>query len=146
MSLITSTAELKDFDYIVAITRGGLIPAFLIARITDIRLVDTFICQSYNDDHSRGNIKYTPKDMSHLKGKKVLIVDELVETGDTLKFAVEEISKYNPELIKTFVVFRKDITEFEPDYYVQEAGQSWIDFKYDEVELEGIINYIAIVK
>jgi hypoxanthine phosphoribosyltransferase len=141
--LLTTTNDLKDFDFIVAISRGGLIPAFLIANITNIRNVDTFICQSYDEDHNKHDLVYIPKNYSHLRAKKVLIIDELVESGDSLKFAVEEIQKAFPSLIKTLVVFRKDSTKFEPDWFLKDASKDWIYFKYDEVDLQGIINYIA---
>jgi hypoxanthine phosphoribosyltransferase len=135
--------QLSTFDYIVAISRGGLVPAFLIARLTNIRRIDTIICQSYTDKRDKHSISYTPKDLSHLEGQKVLIVDELVETGETLEFVVNTIASANPSEIKTFVVFRKDITKFEPDYFLEDKSKEWIYFRYDEVELENIIGYIA---
>lgn len=143
MPIIQSADELKLFDYIIAITRGGLIPAFLIAKITNIRNIDTFICQSYTDDHHKHDIEFVDKDYSHLKGKRLLVVDELVETGDTMAFVTDKLMRWQPSDIKTFVVFRKDITVFEPDYYIKSVGNDWIYFKYDEVELENIINYIS---
>ena len=143
MSQLTNIAPLQDFDFIVAITRGGLIPAFLIARLTNIRNVDTFICQSYNDDHTKLDLSYFPKNYSHLRGQRVLIIDELAETGDTLKLAVNKIQESMPAKVATMVVFRKESTQFEPDYYLHSVGDEWINFKYDEVELEGIIDYIT---
>ncbi len=143
MSQLTNSDELKRFDFIIAIARGGLIPAFLISRITDIRNIDTFICQSYNDNHTKQDIVYFPKNYSHLRGKKVLIIDELVETGDTLKCAVESIKEAMPAEVKTMVVFKKSCTKYEPDWYIQEVGSEWIHFKYDEIELSDIISYIV---
>jgi hypoxanthine phosphoribosyltransferase len=143
MSQLTSISDLQQFDFIVAIARGGMIPAFLISRITDIRNIDTFICQSYSDDHLKQDVVYFPKSYSHLRGKKVLIIDELVETGDTLRCAVDSIREALPADIKTMVVFRKDCTQYEPDYYIQSVGSEWIHFKYDEVELNDIISYIV---
>jgi hypoxanthine phosphoribosyltransferase len=143
MPKIQSVDQLKNFDYIIAITRGGLIPSFLVARLTNIRNIDTFICQSYTDDHQKHSINHTPKDYSHLKNKKILVIDELVETGDTLAFVVQKLMEFQPESIKTFVVFRKDTTTFEPDFYIKDVSKEWIYFKYDEVGLEDIIGYIA---
>jgi len=42
---------------IVAITRGGLVPAAIIARELDIRLIDTVCMTSYSDEHAQGDIK-----------------------------------------------------------------------------------------
>jgi uncharacterized protein len=143
MAKLNSIADLGEFDFIVAISRGGLIPAFLVARITNVRNVDTFICQSYDEEHVKHDLAYFPKNYSHLRGKKVLIIDELVETGESLKFAVQEIKKALPNEVKTLVVFLKECTEFEPDWYLKSVNKEWIYFKYDEVEMETIIDYIA---
>ena len=143
MPKLTSIKDLNDFDFIVAISRGGMIPAFLIARITDIRNIDTFICQSYDDNHQKLDLVHFPKNYSHLRNQRVLVIDELVESGDTLKLAVTELKKSFPKSIETLVVFRKESTNFEPTWYLKSVSDEWIYFKYDEVGIDQIINYIA---
>lgn len=70
------------FDGIVAIARGGLVPAAILARELDIKLVET-VCISSYDHRSQG-------DMEILKtlaedGKRWLVVDDLVDSGATAK-------------------------------------------------------------
>ena len=72
---------------IVAITRGGLVPAAIIARELDIRLIDTVCMTSYSDEHAQGEIKLL-KDVSG-DGTGWLIIDDLVDTGKTAKFVRE---------------------------------------------------------
>src|SRR5437868_4602703 len=78
-------ADSGPFNAIVAIARGGLVPAAIVARELGIRLIDTVCVSSY--DHTRqGEIRL-------LKGagaetgptKRVLIVDDLVDTGNTAR-------------------------------------------------------------
>ncbi len=67
---------------IVAITRGGLVPAAIIARELDIHLIDTVCIASY-EDRRRGRsevLKEVPGD-----GRDWLLVDDLVDTGQTAK-------------------------------------------------------------
>src|SRR5437667_10258875 len=81
--------ELGPWLGIIAVTRGGLVPAAVIARELDIRLVDT-ICVSSYDDRSKGGetekgavkvLKSIPGD-----GDGYLIIDDLVDTGHTAVF------------------------------------------------------------
>ena len=67
-----------QWEGIVAITRGGLVPAAIIARELDIRLIDTVCMTSYSDEHAQGEIKLlkgVPGD-----GTGWLIIDDLVDT------------------------------------------------------------------
>lgn len=73
---------LGRFDGIVAVARGGLVPAAILARELDVKLVET-VCISSYDDRSQG-------DMEILKtlaedGKRWLVIDDLVDSGATAK-------------------------------------------------------------
>ena len=77
-------ADLGPFKGLVAITRGGLVPAAIIARELNLRLIDTVCCSTY-DRMARGAkvelLKGTAAEQD--KGKGWLIVDDLVDTGVT---------------------------------------------------------------
>ena len=82
--------RLLDHDFykgIVAITRGGMAPAMIVARELDIRTVDTISVKSY--DHQEQTepkvIKAPNAEMMGADGAGVLIVDDLVDTGKTLE-------------------------------------------------------------
>lgn len=109
---------------IIAITRGGLVPAAIIARELDIRLVDTICLASY-DWQSQGEasiIKNVEND-----GEGWLLIDDLVDTGKTAKIARDMVPNAHfatvyakPEgrpLVETF------ITEVSQD--------TWILFPWD---------------
>src|SRR3954463_5192793 len=72
---------------IIAVTRGGLVPAALIARELDIRLVDT-VCVTSSDSESGGAAAQVQRDVRVLKrvdgdGEGFLLIDDLVDTGRT---------------------------------------------------------------
>src|SRR5207247_5615242 len=79
-------ADLGPFKGLVAITRGGLVPAAIIARELNLRLIDT-VCSSTYDRMERGAkveiLKGTAAEQD--KGKGWLIVDDLVDTGVTAR-------------------------------------------------------------
>src|SRR6187200_420483 len=80
--------EVGSFHAVIAITRGGLVPAAIVARELGIRIIDTVCIASY--DHTRqGDLKVL-KGVSEAvaklgggSGKGLLIVDDLVDTGKT---------------------------------------------------------------
>lgn len=122
----------EEFDWYLAISRGGLIPAVLLSHLTDVRQIDTLCAVSYSDDKTQGEINIIEKDYSHLTGKKVLIVDDLVDSGKTLDVIVDYIKDFKPALLKTAVIFKKASSIFTPDYFVEERpDDAWIDFPWE---------------
>ena len=82
---------------IIAITRGGLVPAALVARELDIRLVDTVCVTSY-DAAEAGAAATTQGDVKVLKsvagdGDGYLLIDDLVDTGRTARVVRELLPK-----------------------------------------------------
>lgn len=89
------------FDVVLAITRGGLIPAYFIAKKLGTYRVLTLGVEHYADNHLPLERPYLrlplPDNLDEglgLKGAKVLIVDEVIDTGKTAQLAVEEVEKY----------------------------------------------------
>ena len=70
------------FDGIVAVARGGLVPAAILARELDIKLVET-VCISSYDDRAQGGMEIL-KTLAE-DGKRWLVVDDLVDSGATAK-------------------------------------------------------------
>ena len=120
--------RLLEFDYfqgIVAITRGGLVPAAIIARELDIRLVDTVCVSSYDwQDHS-GEIEVL-KSISG-DGENWLIIDDLVDTGKT----AEAVRRMLPRA-HFATVYAKPAGRPLVDTYITEVSQdTWILFPWD---------------
>ena len=70
---------------IVAITRGGMAPAMIIARELDVRTVDTISVKSYDhQSQSEAEILKSPNKEMMGDGTGILIIDDLVDSGKTL--------------------------------------------------------------
>ena len=84
-------ADKGPFEAIVCITRGGLVPAAIVARELDLRLVETVCVASYHDYTSQGDLQVLKSiapsvlAIGNGKGKGVLLIDDLTDTGKTAK-------------------------------------------------------------
>ena len=113
---------------VVAITRGGMAPAMIVARELDIRTVDTISVKSYNHQTQSEPVVIKSPDMALVgDGDGVLIVDDLVDTGKTL----EVVRKHMPKA-KAATIYAKPMGRDMVDTFVTEVSQdTWIFFPWD---------------
>ena len=115
----------KFFKGIVAVTRGGLVPAAIVARELDIHLVDTVCVSSYDWKDQRGDVEVL-KSISG-DGDGWLIIDDLVDTGRTAEVVREIIPKAH-----FATVYAKPAGRPIVDTYITEVSQdTWILFPWD---------------
>lgn len=115
---------LIKYDWYVCITRGGMQPCLDLAEITNQDSIDTLNISSYKKstlDKRFFSLQYKFKNLDHLSDKTVLLIDDLVDTGDTLKFAVNFINVHGgPRILHTAVIYVKPCTKFLPDFYIED--------------------------
>ncbi len=123
--------EMGPFKGIIAIARGGLIPAALIARELEIRLVDTICASSYEADSddaaqtSRKEVKIL-KGIDH-DGEGYLLIDDLVDTGNTARVIRQLLPK-----AYFATLYAKPMGRQVVDLCVKEFSQDkWIYFPWD---------------
>lgn len=121
------------FDAIVCITRGGLVPAAIVARELEIRLIETVCIASYHDYKEQGGLqvlKEISKDLiaKHGEGGEgILVVDDLTDTGKT----AAEVRKMLPKA-HFATVYSKPKGRPIIDTFVTEVSQdTWIYFPWD---------------
>lgn len=113
---------------IVALTRGGLVPASILAREMEIRVVDT-LCISTYDEQVKGaiNVLKVPERAVEVEGEGWLLVDDLVDTGATAKKAREILPKSH-----FATVYAKPQGLPTVDTFVSEVPQDvWVFFPWD---------------
>jgi xanthine phosphoribosyltransferase len=113
---------------IVAITRGGMAPAMIIARELDVRTVDTISIKSYDHQkRSQAKVLKAPDADMMGDGTGILIIDDLVDTGKTLE-VVKDL--YPAAHIAT--VYAKPKGRPMVDSFITEVSQdTWIFFPWD---------------
>ena len=118
-------ADLGPFRTIVAIARGGLVPAAIVARELEIRIVRTVSIASYNDRTQR-----EPQVLSAIEddGQGALIVDDLVDTGVTARIVRAMLPQAH-----FATVYAKPAGRPLVDTFVTLVSQdTWIVFPWDD--------------
>lgn len=119
-------------DYIVAISVGGLFPAIHFARLFNTRNLTTIGINSYfKKKQNKIKIINLPE-KKLLKNKKILLVDDISDTGKTIEFVVNLLKKeYKVKDIKTATIFVNKINcKYYSDYYYKEVNK-WVFFPWD---------------
>jgi len=126
--LITLTQTIdQKFDAIVAIARGGLSMALMLGEYYDIREVYAINTIGYNDTQKLDEVEVF-NIPNLLRVKKVLIVDDIVDSGDTLIEVLNVLEQQYPEVIfYTASLFYKKTAKMRPTWYVKETKE-WIEF------------------
>jgi xanthine phosphoribosyltransferase len=131
-ALVWRLSAAGPFQAIVCVTRGGLVPAAIIARELDIRLIETVCVASYSHT-TQGELKVLKDVAKNIlgigggRGKGVLIVDDLVDTGKTARVVRELLPEAH-----FATVYAKPMGRPMVDTYITEVSQdTWIYFPWD---------------
>ena len=129
------------YDWYVAISKGGLVPACLLGRLTSVNKIDTFCATAYKEKKF-DKVELIYKNYSHLRDQKVLLIDDLVDSGATMQAVFDHLSlAWRPKLIHTAVLFKKSGSKFIPDYFAAECEKDrWIEFPWEDDRLLGSFN------
>ena len=118
---------------VVAITRGGMAPAMIVARELDIRTVDTISVMSYHsgggaaDQRREAKVLKSPDKEMMGDGTGILIVDDLVDSGKTIELVRELYPKAH-----FATVYAKPEGEPQVDTFITGVSQdTWIFFPWD---------------
>jgi xanthine phosphoribosyltransferase len=116
---------------IVAVTRGGLVPAAVIARELDIRMVETACVSSYEHQNQHTAELLKPVMPQVGKGEGWLVVDDLADTGRTL----ELMRKLLPAAHFATVYVKPKGKPLVDSFMIEVSQDTWIHFPWD-VELQ----------
>ncbi|MCB1539640.1 MAG: xanthine phosphoribosyltransferase [Rhodoblastus sp.] len=125
-----------EFSAMVAVTRGGLVPAAIIARELGLRVIETLAVSSYGGgegvapEQAQGALRILKPVAAELlatQGQGVLVVDDLVDTGATARLVRELLPKAH-----VATVYAKPAGRPLVDTFITEVSQdTWINFPWD---------------
>ncbi len=121
--------KISDSDFkpnqVICISRGGLIPGDIISRTLKLPLAVLSASRyrpdvAYNTDKPREVMLSQDLTSAYFLNSKVLFVDDLTDSGTTMKRSLEWLTRYYQPFIKeirTAVLWHKEISSFTPDYH-----------------------------
>ena len=128
-------ASMGPFEGLVAVTRGGLVPAAIVAREIGLRVIETISVQSYagreGEAETERNSVQIVKPLASMfleaKGARLLVVDDLVDTGATARVLRELLPHAH-----LATVYAKPAGRPLVDTFITEVSQdTWINFPWD---------------
>ena len=140
----------KDSDYkidiAVAIARGGFVPARILCDYLSIRNLTAIKVEHWGvaaTETEKAVLKYPLN--ADIKDKNVLLVDDITDTGDTLRVSIEYLKSFGPKEIRTAVLIHKTCSVITPDYFVRKVEKwKWIIFPWHIWEdLTGFVKKIV---
>jgi xanthine phosphoribosyltransferase len=120
------------FTALICITRGGLVPAAIVARELEIRMIETVCIASYHDYATQGDLQVLKPICveilsKHKQGAGVLVVDDLVDTGKTVRIVRDMLPEAH-----FATVYAKPAGRSVIDTFITEVSQdTWIYFPWD---------------
>ncbi len=119
----------KHYDLVVGIARGGIPVAMVVSDHLDVK-IDFVNVKSYNDIGKRTAPRILSTLIEGVQGKDVLLVDDLVDQGDTLVFMKKFLADQKPRSLEAAVLFRKPWSKVEPEYFLETVSE-WIVFPFE---------------
>ena len=132
-AVIRKSFQEPKFDLIIGASRGGLIPACILSHILDIPKVLSIGLSSYNKSKEQKSISCYQHIQPHdLFGKKILFVEDLADSGSTLKYLKDQYGCFEDIDMHTAVLYVKEKSWFVPDYFTKKVPhEEWIKFPYE---------------
>ncbi len=123
----------KAFDLVIGIARGGIPVAMVVSDHLNVR-IDFINVKSYSGIGERGSPRILSTLTQPVKDKSILLVDDLVDQGETMSMLKRFLSEQGPKLLETAVLFKKPWSKTEPDYYL-EVVDKWVVFPFELSEV-----------
>lgn len=118
-------------EIIIAVARGGLLPAGALSYSLGVKLADAINVEFYTDVHETlpDPVLLAPVlDTESIAGKKLLVVDDVADSGRTLALVLDLLKKFDADA-RSAVIYAKSASVVEPDY-VWRRTDEWIVFPW----------------
>ena len=122
-------------DIIVGLARGGWVLSRVLCDYLGVKDLISLKVEHWGltaTQDGKAQIKY-PFDID-LTGRKVLVVDDITDTGESMMVAVDFIKEKNPDEIRTAALRHIKSSKFTPDYYGDVIEWKWVIFPWNYTE------------
>ncbi len=121
----------KNYDTIITIARGGLMPTHALSQALNIRHIQSIDALSYEQNVQQNSLVFNPARLDLSSSKKVLVIDDISDSGKTLSAIMAHLEQNFKEIeFESATLFYKKTSIYEPTYFVQIA-EDWVDFFWE---------------
>jgi uncharacterized protein len=120
----------QNFDRVVALAKGGWTWARTIVDILDVPNLSSTRLISYSDINQCGKIKITQPLSDSIEDERILIFDDVIDSGDTIFKAKEYLNLLGAKKISTASLCYKPRSKFIPDFYAF-TTTAWVLFPHE---------------
>ena len=136
--LLSQTQKIQNQNYkpdiIIAIAKGGLIPARILTDLLETPELSYIQIKFYTDINKTQQEPTLKQNLTdQVLDKKTLLVDDIADTGRSLKLAQTHLQKQGASQIKTATLYQKPQSTTIPDFYEKQTT-SWIVFPWETKE------------
>jgi hypoxanthine phosphoribosyltransferase len=136
--LLHMAGNIRQSDYkpevIVGITKGGWIPARVLSDLLEVPHLATIGVEFYVGVAETKNEPVLTQGVSEsVAGKRVLVVDDIADTGESMALAKSHIDQKGAVEVRTATMYRKPWSKTAPDYYEKETSY-WVVFPWEARE------------
>ena len=148
---ISADYEAADDLVMVGVLKGAFVfLADLSRKLTIPRTIEFIAVSSYGSgSRSSGAVRLVMDVRGNIEGKHVLIVEDIVDTGHTLKYLIGMLKSHRPASVKTAALVRKAEraeVEVKVDYLGFDIGDEWVvGYGLDYAEQNRTLPYIGVV-
>ena len=123
-------------DIIIAIARGGYTPARILSDYLGVMDMTSFKVKHYQSTQKEPIARIEHPLAADVSGQKILLVDDVSDTGDTFEVAINHINECtDPAEVRTAVLHHKIVSKYKPDYYTREVKEwHWITYPWAIIE------------
>jgi hypoxanthine phosphoribosyltransferase len=127
----------RRFDLVIGVARGGIPVAMVISDELALG-IDIINVKSYKGIAERKRPMIISTLTEDVKGKNVLVVDDLIDEGETMHTVLNHLRSKKPKSLGTAVLFKKPWSKFEPDYCLEKLDE-WVVFPWERGEVGRIL-------
>lgn len=124
----------SGFDLVIGIARGGLPVAMVLSDRLGTK-VDFINVKSYEGIGKRAKPRILTTITENIRGERILLADDIVDHGDTMKTVSDYLRKGSPAELRTAALFTKPWSSVRPDYSLGTV-ESWVVFPYERGEVK----------
>ena len=123
-------------DLVVAISRGGCVPARVICDYLDVFDLDVIKVEHYHGVHKENLALLKYPLSADITGKRVLLIDDVSDTGDSFEVGIKHLREHgNPAELKTAALHHKIVSSYTPDFYSEIVREwRWIIYPWAVME------------